>query len=251
MAQIRHTAETGCTLADYGPPRHAGDLHGERVALLRATRYASRVVSPQPRAGGEQALESRNQRGVSVRDHDERPTLLTKEGAVSEPTLQDAIIVVQHRQTAVLGGEAVIGVLDEDLMRRSLLGTDLPVEEVDRAMQSVALLMRMAITLGITDPLNAIAGAWADGLLVGLALAKLREQERDSAMACFAVNGDTLLGPFAAIVYAHGREHCKNVLSVKLQTMGRRHDPRDKDNWTVEPLGLATGPREPVAKVML
>jgi hypothetical protein len=90
--------------------------------------------------------------------------------------IQTAMAVLDERKTAVF--DDPIGTeVGEHQQRLMTLGFDLDVVELAEMSGLVSQAMLVSLGLGKCTPPTAFQGAWVDGLLTGLLIAKARETE--------------------------------------------------------------------------
>lgn len=98
-------------------------------------------------------------------------------------TLMEACTAATRRKEAALAVEAdddrlLAAEVGDDCFRRLFSDFDLDIEEAKEASDSVATLM--ALTAATSGHFHlTFAGAWLDGLLVGLLLGKMRAEEEE------------------------------------------------------------------------
>lgn len=100
-----------------------------------------------------------------------------------DPTLKQAMILYQRRKRVVAASTdddelSVVVNVGEDGARKLLLGTGITLEEMQEGTAHIIKITGIAMALE-EDKLNvleALAGAWVDGVSTGLILADLREK---------------------------------------------------------------------------
>jgi hypothetical protein len=100
---------------------------------------------------------------------------------MNEPTLKQAMIILQRRKRALAdGAEEVIAItvqLDEGGVRKMLLGSGVTAEEMGEGALKVLKIVTAALLIEDDYEIpQAICSSWSDGVLTGLILADLRQK---------------------------------------------------------------------------